>query len=63
MTKKEIELVHKIAQEAHTMGRIYQTMGSPWSPATEFNNVDKMVERYLRRLPEQQPQSAQPPAL
>ena len=41
------ELISKIAQEAHTMGRIYENVVSPINPAIEFSNVEQMVDRML----------------
>jgi len=47
MTKKEIELYYKIAQEAHTMGRLYERTLSSVNPAVEFTRVSEMVSRML----------------
>ena len=41
-----------VAQEAHTMGRLYSTGGEKLNPAAEFERVNEMCERYLAsRLP------------
>jgi len=46
------ELISKIAQEAHTMGRIYENVLSPVNPAIEFGNVEKMIDRFLKSVAE-----------
>ena len=42
------ELISKIAQEAHTMGRIYEKVAAPVNPAIEFGKVEEMVERFIK---------------
>ncbi|NQS89109.1 hypothetical protein HQ584_04905 [Patescibacteria group bacterium] len=39
------KLVSEIAQEAHTMGRIYSRTGERLNPAEEFERVELMVDK------------------
>lgn len=45
-----VNIAEEIAQEAHTMGRIYQTTLSPSNPATEFDKVSEMVKRKIQSI-------------
>ena len=42
-------LVEEVAQEAHTMGRIYEKTLSPINPAIEFNRVSDMAKKKLEQ--------------
>jgi len=45
------KLLLKIAQEAHTMGRLYEKLLSPINPAIEYSNVEGMIDRTIKSLP------------
>ena len=42
-------LVHSIAQEAHTMGRLYAASGEKLNPADEWARVYEMASASLKR--------------
>lgn len=44
------DLLHAVAQEAHTMGRIYERVEQPRSPAEEFERVNAMADTFAARL-------------
>lgn len=43
------ELILEIAHDAHTMGRVYTFGGEELKPALEFERVEKMIDKKLRR--------------
>ena len=42
------ELLSRIAQEAHLMGRGYEHTAKPINPALEFERVEQMVDRMVQ---------------
>lgn len=47
MISVPLDLVYKIAQEAHTMGRLYEKTLSTVNPSLEYENVIRMVDNFV----------------
>jgi len=53
---KEAEIViEEIAQEAHTMGKIYERALSPVNPALEYANVSRMASKRWNKALKEEP--------
>ena len=47
------KLLSEIAQEAHTMGRVYNETGEYEGPTKVYDEVEKMIDRRIRAFNEE----------